>query len=204
MQFTFIKYLLILIVPFQGTQVSAWASASSATTKKSLHLPLKDLFSHKNHQDSFKKTGISCTNCHSFSIKSDSSDPLSQGIPAGLLKPSPQMCHECHQGKVQMPRPNQCTLCHQNVKSLEPENHQMNWTRRHGMFAQTDSDACLQCHTQSTCSSCHNQKNKIKPKVHRPNFRSFHSIEARGNPQSCVVCHSSTTMCLNCHTKGFK
>lgn len=181
----------------------AWNEHSFAD-KKALQLPLKNLFSHKGHLDAFKKTGVSCTNCHSFALKSNSSDPLSAGIPKGFIKPSPQICHECHQGKVQMPRPSQCTLCHQETKLLEPANHQMNWSKRHGLFAQSDADSCLQCHTQSTCSECHIQKNKIKPKVHRPNFRSFHSIEARSNPQSCVVCHSSTTTCLNCHTKGFQ
>ncbi|HPI40017.1 MAG TPA: cytochrome c3 family protein [Pseudobdellovibrionaceae bacterium] len=181
-----------------------WISNTSYAENANLHLPLKDLFSHKNHLESFKKTGISCTNCHSFSLKSNPSDPLAPGVPKGLIKPSPKICHECHHGKVQLPRPSQCTLCHISPKLLEPKNHKMNWSKRHGLFAQSDSDSCLQCHSQNNCTECHQQKNKLKPKVHKANFRSFHSIEARSNPQSCVACHSTSNTCTNCHTRGFK
>ncbi|MBK9294992.1 MAG: hypothetical protein IPM57_11235 [Oligoflexia bacterium] len=166
--------------------------------------PLNLLFSHKAHQNAFNKTEISCTKCHNFSVKPKGSDPLAEGVPSGLLKVSRKVCHECHMGKISLPRPNQCTLCHKNVEKLMPESHKKNWAKRHGHIAQLNSDACKDCHTDKTCTQCHTQRDTLKPNVHRPNFRLTHSIEARANPQSCVVCHANTSSCTQCHTRGLR
>lgn len=176
---------------------------SVAEQKVELRTPMNQLFNHKNHRTVFSKNGVACTDCHTFSIKSQSFDPLSPNVGGGNLKPNRKTCHECHLDKVDMPRPNQCTLCHLNVQKLAPENHKLSWKQRHGRFAQIDSDSCKQCHTDTqTCTQCHTQRNTLKPSVHRPNFRMMHSIEARSNPASCVTCHSTTSTCLQCHKGG--
>lgn len=190
-----------------------WSSASAAADQKSpeqnkiapeLRLGMKDLFSHKSHGEVFKGNSISCTDCHSFAIKSPSKDPLATNVGANLINPSKRVCHECHMGKVNVARVNQCTLCHKSFQSLKPADHSLGWKERHGRFAQMDSDSCTACHSenQNSCLNCHTVKNNLKPSVHRPNFRMFHSIEARANPASCVTCHSTTSTCAQCH-KGF-
>ena len=179
-------------------------SFASESREVDLIKPLHLLFSHKAHENLFEKTDTSCTTCHTFSIKAVSGDPLDPGVPSGLLKVKKNVCHECHMGKVSVPRPNQCTLCHSHVEKLIPDSHKLNWKSRHGTFAQADPDSCKECHGVRSCTQCHTQRDNLKPAVHRPNFRLTHSIEARANPQSCVVCHSNTSYCLQCHTKGMK
>lgn len=169
-----------------------------------LHTPIKNLFDHKKHADIMKTNKISCTQCHSFSVKSPSFDPLAKNVGSGYLQPSKKVCHECHMGKVQLARVNQCSLCHAQAEKLTPPSHQLAWKKRHGHEAQMKPESCTSCHkdNQNSCNNCHTQKNTLKPMVHRPNFRMTHSIEARGNPAKCVVCHSSAQFCTKCHELG--
>lgn len=176
----------------------------NASQSADLVKPLNQLFTHKAHQKAFKKTEVSCTNCHSFATKPEGNDPLSEGVPKGLIKADRKVCHECHMGKISLPRPNQCTLCHKNVNKLMPDSHKQNWKYRHGKIAQSNSEACKDCHNDKTCTQCHTQRDTLKPAVHRPNFRLTHSIEARANPQSCVTCHANTSSCTQCHTRGLR
>lgn len=191
-----------------GEETKKVASYTTAKprTKPEIRLPLKQLFSHKAHLESFKGTGVTCGDCHNFSIKSPSFDPLAKNVPAGHLNPERMVCHECHLGKVQLPKANQCSLCHKDPEKLRPMNHDMAWRKRHGAFAQMDPDSCNSCHqeNQNSCANCHTQRNTMKPMVHRPNFRLTHSVEARANPTKCAVCHTNLTTCLDCHRGGLR
>lgn len=166
---------------------------------------IQELFSHKFHDPLFQKAKISCTDCHSFAVKSQAFDPLAKNVDAGFMKANRQVCHECHMGKVELPRVNQCSLCHLNPEKLAPSNHNLAWKKRHGHYAQIDPESCNTCHkeNQNSCQNCHTQKNTLKPMVHRPNFRLTHSIEARTNPAKCTTCHTNTNSCTQCHKGGF-
>lgn len=167
-------------------------------------LPLKQLFNHKKHATPLASTGVSCLDCHDFSVKSASFDPLAKNVDEGYIAANRKVCHECHLGKVELPRVNQCLLCHTKPEKLAPPNHQLAWKKRHGSFAQMDPASCNDCHgdNQNSCNNCHVQKNTLKHMVHRPNFRLTHGIEARGNPAKCVTCHSNTSSCIQCHKNG--
>ncbi len=167
-------------------------------------LPLKSLFDHKKHAAPLKDTKITCNDCHSFSIKSPSFDPLAKNVGTGYLQPSKKICHECHLGRVEVARVNQCSLCHINPEKLAPPSHKLAWKKRHGRFSQMDPTSCNDCHkdNQNSCTNCHTQRNTLKPIVHRPNFRLTHSVAARANPASCVTCHTNSNSCLQCHQKG--
>jgi len=165
----------------------------------------KTLFSHKGHNELFTKSKIACTDCHSFSVKSQGFDPLAKNVESGFLQVNRKVCHECHMGKVELPRVNQCSLCHLNPEKLAPSNHNFTWKKRHGHFSQIDPESCNSCHkeNQNACQNCHTQKNNLKHMVHRPNFRLTHSIEARTNPAKCTTCHTNTNSCVQCHKGGF-
>lgn len=177
---------------------------TSNSQTKELREPVKSLFNHDKHKNILSKNKVSCTDCHSFSVKSLSSDPLAKNVDSGFLIPSKKVCHECHIDKVQMARVNQCTLCHLKPEKLIPSTHNLAWKSRHGHFAQMNPESCTSCHkdNQNSCNNCHTQKNTLKPMVHRPNFRMTHSIEARANPAKCTTCHTSTNFCLKCHEVG--
>lgn len=142
--------------------------ASSHSPDASFTKPFSELFSHKSHAATFKRSSISCLECHNFSIKSQNHDPLGVTVPSGYISGSRKRCHECHLGAVQFPRPNQCVLCHRDVQKIMPENHHESWTLRHGKMAQVNKESCLACHTNKTCSDCHLKKETLKPQVHPP------------------------------------
>ncbi len=182
----------------------AGATLSLGEDRPVLPMPVSQLFKHKNHIEAFKNHKISCTDCHSFNIKNQVNDPLSDPVQKGLLKPSSKVCHVCHFQAVRNPIPNQCALCHKDLSAITPESHKLNWKFRHGRVAENNPEACRKCHQESTCTQCHTQRDQLKPSVHRPNFRMTHSIEARARPESCATCHSTTSSCITCHTRGLK
>lgn len=197
---TFIKALsisLFLICYFEST-------TAHAANAPSLRADISKLFSHKTHSQALNGSNLNCTSCHSFSVRSPTTDPLAPNVDDGYLKPSFKVCHECHMGKVISTRINPCTVCHISNLNLAPENHKRAWRVRHGFFAQLDSETCKSCHqeNQNSCAKCHTSRNTMRPVVHRPNFRMTHSIEARANPSKCVVCHTVADSCSKCHTGG--
>jgi hypothetical protein len=169
-----------------------------------LKKPVHELFNHAKHEKIMKSSGVTCVSCHSFGVKSERFDPLAPNVAKGFLAPSKKTCHECHTQTVSFPRPNQCTLCHKQSPDLKPSNHDLNWRKRHGWFAQQKASSCVECHSDvdNSCAACHTQRDTLKPAVHPPNFRMTHSISARANPVSCVTCHSASTnnTCISCHT----
>lgn len=167
--------------------------------KEEIHVDLKKVYSHKRHKGTFERMGISCQDCHSFAIKSENTGGLPKIVKKPFLNPPRMICHQCHLGKITLPRPNQCTACHTDVATVKPKDHTLNWSTRHGRFAQKDRDACNKCHNDSRCSECHLHRDPIKALVHRAGFRLSHSIQARAKPESCVTCHRSSGFCMDCH-----
>lgn len=173
-----------------------------ATQDATLSQPLKSLFRHSKHEEAFKKLGVSCVDCHTFSIKQKEAGPITDVKPDGYIQAPRGVCHQCHLGNVQLPRPNQCLLCHAQTDTIKPKDHFLGWRERHGKMAQMNRESCTQCHTDSSCSKCHLKTDRMNPQVHRPNFRITHSIHARANPQSCIECHKSPAFCRDCHYGG--
>jgi hypothetical protein len=199
----FIFNLLVITTLFAGLGLAAEETSpihAPKGTRPTLTQPLDELFSHSKHKGTFDKLNMTCTDCHKFSVHGQGTEPLSEPIRGGYLRPYKQVCHQCHLGNVSFPRPNQCQLCHSNVETLRPDNHYQNWIDRHGRLAQMDRDSCAQCHTSQSCAECHIKRNSIMPIVHPPNWRMLHSIEARGNPQKCTLCHQDAGFCVVCHS----
>jgi len=165
----------------------------------SLKNSIDRLFSHQKHRDALVSSKIRCVDCHSFSIKSVGKGPLSPQVREKHLRARPQVCHQCHLGKVAMPISNQCNLCHNRLENLRPKDHRGHWIKGHGMKATHNADSCLQCHNKSGCSECHFKRDNMQAKVHRGNFRFTHSMQAGANPASCVQCHQSPRFCIDCH-----
>ncbi len=166
-----------------------------------LQAELKILFSHKKHAAAFEKIGVGCQDCHNFSFKSIEKGPLSVPIDQKELSADSKVCHQCHLGKVPVPKITQCNLCHVGgERELMPKNHNLDWKRRHGTLAAIDRDSCTSCHQKNECSDCHMRRDNMNPKVHRPNFRYSHAIKARMNPASCTTCHRYQSFCTDCHT----
>lgn len=180
------------------------APVAGAAPEPTLVLPLKELFSHGKHAEGFSRLNVSCTDCHDFSIRAKTPGPLSDPVRAGLLHPKRSVCHDCHNGRLTLPRPNQCLLCHAQTDALKPRDHFLSWTSRHGKMAQMDRDSCAQCHAPTGCANCHSRMDTMNPSVHKPNFRLTHSIQARAHPQTCVECHRSAPFCADCHNGGRK
>lgn len=199
---TFRLIFLFMVICFTGVGGSFAAETKSVPH---LRLPVKNLFSHKVHGGLVDKKQVSCTDCHSFAVKSNGFDPLAKNVESGFLAMGSKVCHECHLGKVEGPRVNQCSLCHEEPEKLKPRDHDLAWRQRHGSFAQMNPESCKSCHqeNQNSCLQCHAQRNTLKPMVHRPNFRMTHSISARANPASCVACHTNMSTCIQCHKGGF-
>jgi hypothetical protein len=191
---------MALLIPF----ASATSPRGTSPAGPILVQPLKTLFNHKAHTGGFQKLGIRCTDCHTFAVKPRESGPVGSQVPAGFLKPSRQICHQCHLGHVAVARPNQCLLCHLNTDAIKPEDHLLGWRIRHGRMAQMDRQSCAECHTTSSCNQCHAKVDVLNPQVHAPNYRLMHSIHARANPQSCVQCHKSVSFCKDCHSGASK
>ena len=189
--FSFISILsfLFFVFPVRATEEGAH-----------LRLPVKSLFSHPRHNKVLNSLNIQCSECHNFSIKSSIKGPLAPSVDEGYLKPFKGVCHQCHFGKVSVPRPQQCSMCHLGADKLKPKDHFLNWKERHGRMAQVDKTSCTKCHnTPQTCDQCHFKFDRMSPRVHPANFRYFHSVQVRSSPQSCVICHRKGSFCQDCH-----
>lgn len=204
------EFFGVLVGVMVGVLVSGMVAAKGPNKNPEQNTPelrqsIKELFNHKRHNEALSSSGMECVDCHSFSIKSSTSDPLVPEIPGGLIHGSPKVCHLCHLGKVEAPRVHQCSLCHLNQEQVKPATHfSTQWKRRHGRYAQLAPDSCMLCHkeNQLSCMNCHTQRNTVKPNVHRANFRLTHSIDARSNPAQCATCHNAVSFCIQCHQGG--
>jgi len=165
---------------------------------------LKNLFSHSKHKSSFDKLGVSCQDCHLFSVKPTEKSPHGPNVTKNYVAPWKDTCHRCHLENISVPIPNQCELCHSDARKLAPRDHLLDWRQRHGRPAGFNEDSCRKCHKRNECSDCHLRHDNLKRRVHRGNFRLTHSLEARRRPQSCIVCHQSKQFCSDCHSRRRK
>ncbi|MFU8802777.1 MAG: hypothetical protein ACNA8W_03110 [Bradymonadaceae bacterium] len=82
---------------------------------------------------------------------------------------------------------------------LMPANHTVDWIRRHGRVAVTQSNECMSCHIEEDCMSCHVEQTASPYSVHPPGFATIHASDARANIEGCTDCHQVQTFCSTCH-----
>lgn len=86
------------------------------------------------------------------------------------------------------------------MQTLQPNNHEVDWIKRHGAISRTEPDNCASCHLENDCAQCHNEKVAKPFAVHPPNFLTIHSLNARANMGACSDCHNSQSFCFECHS----
>lgn len=151
----------------------------------------KDLtHAHAKHFDK----EVECSSCHG-NIAKDGNALL----PRDDYMPTTKMCLDCHAKKNVSA---DCSTCHKAAKRLEPEAHQANWIKRHGMeseFAEGGHGKdCSTCHAKRECVECHTQ---TAPKDHTNFWRTRgHGIEARMDRERCLTCHKQDS-CVRCHSE---
>lgn len=162
-------------------------------------------FSHKKHEEIFKKQGKkeSCKHCHAAAYTSKK--------PGMSLLGKMAVCTDaCHKQDIAK---QDCGKCHQQLHRQRLEavaqlGHQGNIIRRHGRHAYK-TERCVQCHDQTFCADCHAKTaamplslkypENIKARfIHRGDFIGRHAVQARANPSTCRKCHGNQ-YCQSCH-----
>jgi hypothetical protein len=153
-------------------------------------------FDHAAH------AATACTTCHS----------TASGTPS---MPTMASCVDCHQSSPGAP--DDCTTCHPTdpgtgriattdqraATSLKPDDHTVDFLRRHGTVMRGDPEDCMSCHTEEDCASCHTESMATKPfSVHPPNFMTIHAVDARSGSGECTDCHTVQTFCTTCHVRA--
>lgn len=182
--------------------------APMTPTRPKAHLK----FNHKKHlkhSTNAAQTQRLCVQCHNTTTTHTS-------------MPNGQSCASCHNGQIIK---NQCSTCHlqqkngrlqtqftsttptktkttQTTLKLKPDNHTVDWIKRHGAISRMDGNSCMSCHAQTTCTSCHQQKNAIPRTVHPPNFLILHRVAAKAQQANCTTCHQQQTFCTSCHIRS--
>lgn len=126
--------------------------------------------------------------------------------------PTMQSCTTCHDGAS---APSTCATCHptgsdgklrgarQSIdEPLRPDNHSVDFLKRHASVAKSGMAECMACHVEQDCASCHNASMAMPFAVHPPNFLTIHAVDARMNPGNCSDCHSVQTFCTSCHVRA--
>jgi hypothetical protein len=92
-----------------------------------------------------------------------------------------------------------CTVCHLNMdRYTAPPDHDIYWTKRHGLFGQLDDAACSVCHSEDSCRECHSV---MMPASHNNMWRlRTHGIESAWDRQRCMICHEEDS-CTSCHSQ---
>jgi len=129
---------------------------------------------------------VECTTCHANVAASE--NILDKHLPPMSA------CVTCH---AQTEKADYCYSCHAQQENLRPANHQLDWTKAHGIKSQTATD-CKLCHTDNRCLACHQQDN-LDRQVHPLNFRLTHALKAKGDKENCNTCHEETSFCISCH-----
>jgi hypothetical protein len=147
-----------------------------------------------------------CTTCHASG--------KSAGEP---VMPSMQSCLSCHDGKT---APDQCTTCHitdpstrrlktiwgrdpAGRRTLKPDNHEVDWLKRHGAIAKSNGVECASCHREADCATCHTESLQKPWQVHPPNYTTMHAIDARSSGRGdCTDCHTVDSFCTSCHMRS--
>lgn len=141
-------------------------------------------FNHKTHIE--KKTP--CTTCHT-------GIELKETVTSSMHLPHMKTCMNCHA----VPDTKEgCYTCHGKEEQLKPLDHNLVWSKNHGMAAESGSQQCRMCHTQSYCTDCHQGENLLS-KSHPPNFIATHSLSYQIRESDCSACHEGKDFCIECH-----
>jgi hypothetical protein len=140
-------------------------------------------FSHDKHLGA----DLKCTTCHANLDAALSKDR------AGHL-PVMADCMTCHEQKQAK---TDCKVCHLPTDDLKPNDHKLDWTNRHGLFATGSQESCKQCHKTDDCQKCHNGDIVFSP--HPRNYVARHGQDAHLSDMNCSVCHDQTSFCNACH-----
>ncbi len=136
------------------------------------------------HQSHIKIRQLSCTDCHESFVCAR----------IGKTKAIVTMegCYRCHNGRRAT---NECTACH--TEKGAPPSHRGKWVLSHGAEAQSDKNACMECHSKPKdfCKNCHGNK----PPSHVADFAVTHSVVAAQNKAACLECHDEKVTCAKCH-----
>lgn len=116
------------------------------------------------------------------------------------------LCARCHTNKgdeAQIPTLTQCRECHgEETGRLKPDNHTVDWEKRHANVARANPTSCESCHTEDDCGDCHNDEAAKPFSVHPPNFDTLHAVDARARLDDCSDCHTVETFCRRCHASA--
>jgi len=92
-----------------------------------------------------------------------------------------------------------CSTCHVGIeRDVRPGNHNMAWTKRHGMFGTQPDASCTVCHSGESCAECHSV---MQPATHNNLWRLHsHGAVAAWDRAACMVCHLEDS-CTSCHAQ---
>jgi hypothetical protein len=173
-----------------------WSSKGDASS--ALSLPAAHLrFSHHDHVE---EAGIECLTCHA------GVDQLKVATRQQL--PSMETCVRCHANEG---KSTDCRTCHLPGRAgtirtaypsgtLIPDDHGLDYVRRHGIDAERDVGTCAACHAQEDCLSCHD--GAVPPSFHESNYLLLHPQEGMANAPPCASCHRVDRFCRDCHFKS--
>lgn len=156
-------------------------------------------FSHAAHQQQ------PCASCHGADARGQ------------MTSPEATQCATCHNDTIASAA---CTTCHLEAAGargriqtqwrapgqlsptkLLPDNHSVDWLKRHGAIALSSGADCLSCHAEQSCASCHQARGATPRSVHPPNFLVIHRVAAQSQEANCTSCHSQQTFCASCHIR---
>lgn len=83
-----------------------------------------------------------------------------------------------------------------------PDDHTVDWLRRHGAVAMGQGNDCAVCHAEEDCIECHVESLDEPHMVHPPNYEVVHATDARQGLQDCTSCHRPDTFCEACHIQS--
>lgn len=152
-------------------------------------------FAHNNH------TQVSCESCH-------------QGTKTPPQMPTMDSCMTCHSQGTAGATP--CANCHTaavqgmqatrltatGAPALKPQNHTLDWMKRHGRIAMSQGADCVSCHQETDCATCHTAQVAKPFSVHPPGYTLSHTVDARADVSNCVSCHTVDGFCAECHTRS--
>lgn len=156
-------------------------------------------FDHSKHVQISTNTDAGCLSCHSASAK----------------MPSMASCNTCHNDQIASAT---CSSCHPTddrtkrvrttfkvngvAQTLKPDNHDIDWKKRHGPMAKSSPNECASCHQEADCADCHTEQVAKPYTVHVPNYIVMHAIDARSDMGNCTDCHTVDNFCTTCHVRS--
>ncbi len=109
--------------------------------------------------------------------------------------PSMQQCMSCHATPLS---DSGCYQCHRSLEGKLPANHDLNWSKTHGLSAVGGASDCSSCHQEQDCESCH-AAIQMEKTVHPANYEFTHAGDFLGFTTECSTCHAMPQDCQFCH-----